>query len=342
MKMPTHEWHQKKGALFEEFFGCEIPSHYGAIQDEYWALRKTAAVRDVSYFGKVRVSGRDRRRFLNGMISNEVKSVEPGMGIWALFLDVKGHVQADMKVYALEDHLLLVMQHYVRDKLISGLDRYIISEDVTMTDVTEQLALLQVLGPKAETVLREKGVDTFPSSLYSFSSISLAGVAAHLIRLSVGFALLTPAPGAAAVLDHLDLPLVGMRAFDVFRVESGLPLVQVDIEESNFPQEAHLDAALNFQKGCYLGQEVMARIDAQGHVNRHMMGIASASELRKGDKIYKDGREVGKIMSTTTSLLLNQPFALSYVRREYSKEGESVEIGDNRTTGIVKELPLKL
>ena len=114
MKIATYDWHRKKGAVFEDFFGCEIPSQYGQMENEYWAIRKSTALRDVSYFGKIRMNGRDRRRFLNGMISNEVKSIEPGMGTWGLFLDVKGHVQADMKVYAFDDHFLMVMQHYVR------------------------------------------------------------------------------------------------------------------------------------------------------------------------------------------------------------------------------------
>src|SRR3990172_10753509 len=134
MKILTHNWHQQKGAAFENFFGIEIPSHYGNEEQEYWTLRKSVAIRDVSYFGKIMMTGKDRQRFLNGMVSNDVKTLQPGNGVFALFLDVKGHIQADMKVYAFSDHFLIVLQHYLREKIMAGLDRYIISEDVRMKD----------------------------------------------------------------------------------------------------------------------------------------------------------------------------------------------------------------
>ena len=340
MKILTYDWHQQKGAAFEDFSGCEIPSHYGSYEQEYWAIRKSVGVRDVSYFGKIQMSGKDRQRFLNGMISNDVKTLQTGKGVWALFLDVKGHIQSDMKIYAFPEHFLMVLQHYVRDKIMSGLDRYIISEDVRMKDVTEESALFQVLGPQSESFLRSKGAARLPEDVYSFSTNRLDGIDVQIIRLSAGYTVLCPSTAAAAVLEVLDAQLVGMRAFDVFRVEAGLPLVQRDTEEMSFPQEARMEAALNFQNGCYLGQEVMARIDAQGHVNKRLIGIASGESLNSGDKMYKGEKEIGKVMSTTFSLLLKQPFALGYVRREVAKDGETVEVGDHRTTAIVKELPL--
>jgi glycine cleavage system aminomethyltransferase T len=137
MKIITYDWHKSHGAVFEDFFGCEIPAHYGNQTEEYWALRKSVGIRDVSYFGKIQVTGKDRQKFLHGMISNDVKSLQPGRGTHALFLDVKGHIQGDFKIYAFPEYLLMVLQHYVRDKVISGLDRYIISEDVKMKDATE-------------------------------------------------------------------------------------------------------------------------------------------------------------------------------------------------------------
>ena len=340
MKILTYDWHQGRGATFEDFFGCEIPSHYGNYEQEYWAIRKSVGLRDVSHFGKVRMSGRDRQRFLNGMVSNDVKALEPGIGTWALFLDVKGHLQADLKIYAFPNHLLLIMQHYLRDKVIAGLDKYIISEDVTMKDVTEEFALFQILGPDAESFLKSKGIEELPAALFAFRSVSVGGIDANLIRLSAGFALLAPVASAAQLLDHLNAQPIGMRAFDVYRIESGLPLLSRDTDETSLPQEARMDAALNFHKGCYLGQEVMARIDAQGHVNKHLMGIASASPLHPGDKIYKGDKEIGKITSSTTSLLLSQSLALGYVRREFAKEGELVQTGENRITAMVKQLPL--
>ncbi len=340
MKLLTHSWHLAKGATFEEFFGCEIPSHYGDSEKEYRALRTSVGLRDVSYFGKVRIAGRDRQRFLQGMVTNDIKALQPGSGTYALFLDVKGHIQGDMKFYAFPEHVLMVLQHYIREKITSGLDRYIISEDVRMTDVTADLAMVQLLGPQAGAFLHSRGIENLPEELYSFCAAAVAGIECSVIRLGAGYALLCPADSATTVLDHLDAQLVGMRAFDVFRIESGMPLIGKDMDESNFPQEARMDAALNFNKGCYLGQETIARIDSQGHVNRHLMGIASAAILNPGDRLYKGDREIGKITSSTVSLLLKQPLSLGYVRREFAKEGEPVEAGNDRTTAIVRQLPL--
>ncbi len=341
MKISTYSWHQEKGAIFEEFFGCEIPSHYGDYEKEYRALRTGAGLRDVSYFGKVRIAGRDRQRFLQGMVTNDIKSLQPGQGTYALFLDVKGHIQGDMKFYAFPDHVLMVLQHHIREKITTGLDRYVISEDVKMTDVTSEWAMLQILGPKAAAILDSAGMKNLPEQLYSFHANAVAGVDCTVIRLGAGFALLCPSASAVQVLDQLDVQPVGMRAFDVFRVESGMPLIGKDMDESNFPQEARMDVALNFNKGCYLGQETIARIDAQGHVNRHLMGIVSIAVLKPGDRLYKNDREIGKITSSTHSLLLNQPLSLGYVRREFAKEGEQVEVGDDRTTAIVRQLPIQ-
>jgi folate-binding protein YgfZ len=134
--------------------------------------------------------------------------------------------------------------------------------------------------------------------------------------------------------------LVGSKAFEIFRIESGLPLMRRDMDETNLPQEARLDAALSFQKGCYLGQEVMARIDAQGHVNRRLMALVAERDIQAGDKVFKAEREIGKVTSATRSLLMGRPVAMGYVRREFATPGEQVEIGNDHTTAIVRDFPL--
>jgi len=349
-RIPTFDWHHQKGAVFEDYFGCEVPSYYGDYEEEYRLLRESIGVRDVSYFGKIKVIGRDRQRFLNGMLTNEIKALANGKGAVALFLDVKGHIQADMKVYVFSDHLLLVLQHYLVEKLMAGLDRYIMSEDVRMQDASAEYAMFQVLGPQAEQYLTEKGITELPEEPYSFCNAAMPAASLlsstvtgdlQIIKLPFGFALLSKAAAGTDLLEFLNAPLIGAKAFEIFRVESGLPLMHRDMDESNFPQEAGLDAALNFQKGCYLGQETMARIDAQGHVNRHLIGITAPEPLHAGDRLFKDSKEVGKITSATHSILLNKPFAIGYIRREVDKEGESITVGNNNTTAIVRHLPLK-
>src|SRR5262249_40628971 len=138
----------------------------------------------------------------------------------------------------------------------------------------------------------------------------------------------------------LDLPPVGMRAFDIYRIEQGHSLLGKDVDETNFPQESRMEGALNFQKGCYLGQEVMARIDAQGHVNKFLMGLLSDRELSIGEKLYAGEKEMGRVTSVALSPQYGKTVALGYVRREFAKEGAEIQAGDSRTTVLVKTLPI--
>lgn len=340
MKLITDAWHRSRGAVFEDFFDCEVPSHYGNPEQEYWHLRKDVAVRDVSYFGKVKITGKDARMFLHRMVSNDINALVPGKGAYALFLDIKGHIQGDFKLYSFPDHLLMVLQHYVLDRVVKGLDRYIISEQVTMQDVTDQHGMFQVLGPTAEEFLKSKGAE-LPQETYSMQPSRIGDVTVHIIRLGAGFAVLTAAPDAETLLNRLDAPAIGMRAFEIYRIEQGYSLLGKDVDETNFPQESRMEGGLNFHKGCYLGQEVMARIDAQGHVNRFLMGILSDSPLEPGEKLYSGEKEIGRITSSAVSPLFRKTAALGYVRHEFAKEGREILAGDHRTTVIVKTLPMR-
>src|SRR5262245_710297 len=238
MKLITHEWHEKKGAGFEDFFGCEVPSSYGDVEKEYWAIRKNAVVRDVSFFGKAKITGRDAQDFLHRMISNDVKSLQPGKGVWALFLDIKGHIQGDMKIYRFPDFLMMILQRHALERVIKGLDRYVISEQLRMIDVSEEFGLFQIFGPNAVSVLQSKGVQGLPVDELSFQSATLNGVETQIIRMGTGYSILVPAESATGLLDFLDVQPVGTRAFNIFRIETGLPVLGLDFDDSNLPQES--------------------------------------------------------------------------------------------------------
>lgn len=340
MTLITRDWHLSKGAKFEDFFGVEVPSDYGNVEQEYWAMRKGAALRDASFFGKAKVTGKDAQDFLHRMISNDVKSLEPGKGVWALFLDIKGHVQGDMKIYRFPEHLLMIMQRHAMEPVIKGLDKYIISERIEFADVTDQFGFFQVLGPDAALVLQSKGATQLPETELTFVSATFDGIPAQVIRLGLGYALLVAAESAQPLLNFLELPPVGSKAFNIFRIESGLPVLGIDFDDSNLPQESRLDPALNFHKGCYLGQEVIARLDAQGHVNKQLMGIVSDDEMNRDQKLVAGEKEVGRITSTTHSPLSNQYVGLGYVRREFAKQDQQLGIAGSSTTVIVRDLPL--
>jgi folate-binding protein YgfZ len=340
MKLITSGWHKSKGAEFEDFFGVEVPSTYGNVEQEYWTLRKNAAIRDVSFFGKVKITGKDAQNFLHRMISNDVQSLQPGKGIWALFLDIKGHVQGDFKLYRFQDFMMMVLQHYALERVIKGLDRYVISEQLRMIDVSEEFGLFQILGPNATAVLQSKGVQSLPSDELSFQSASINGIESEIIRIGTGYSILVPAASATDLLNFLDLQPIGQRAFNIFRIETGLPVLDLDFDDTNLPQESRLDKAISFNKGCYLGQEVIARLDAQGHVNKILMGLESEAELKPEQKLYFGEKEIGRITSSAYSPLKKLNVGLGYVRREHAKDGQTLQSGADNTTVIVRNLPI--
>jgi folate-binding protein YgfZ len=343
MRIPTYDRHREWNAGFQDFFGCEIPSDYGDHAAEYWALRRSAVRRDVSYFGKIRVTGRDARDFLHRMLTSDIRSLTPGKGTWTLLLNDKGHVRSDMKIYCLPDEsLLVVLPHYRRALIAAELERYVISDDVRLEDATDDWAMFQILGPGADAFLRSAGIGGAPEAHYSHSPVTVGGAEARLIRLPLAYALLTSAATAGAVWDGLSPAMpAGMKAFNIFRIEMGLPLMEIDIDESSLPQEVRLEGALSFTKGCYLGQETMARLDARGHVNRRLCGLTASAPVNSGDPIYRDGREIGRTTSTALSPMLGQTVALGYLRSSHSAAGQAVEIGPNSTIGIVTNLPLR-
>ncbi|MCI0615537.1 aminomethyltransferase family protein [bacterium] len=340
MKLITNDWHKSKSAEFEDFFGVEVPSSYGNVEQEYWALRKNAGVRDVSFFGKAKITGRDAQDFLHRMISNDVKSLQPGKGVWALFLDIKGHIQGDMKVYRFQEFLMMILQRHALERVIKGLDRYVISEQLRMIDVSEEFGLFQIFGPNAASVLQSKGVQTLPTDELSFQSASINGIEIQIIRMGTGYSILVPAGSATDLLNFLDLQPIGQRAFNIFRIETGLPVLGLDFDDFNLPQESRLDKAISFTKGCYLGQEVIARLDAQGHVNKILVGLESSTELKPEQKLYFREKEIGRITSAAYSPLKKLNVALGYVRREHAKDGQTLQSDNGSTTVIVRNLPM--
>jgi aminomethyltransferase len=338
MNMITNDWHKNRGASFEDFFGVEVPSSYGDIEQEYWALRKNAAVRDVSFFGKVKITGKDAQNFLHRMISNDVQSLQPGKGVWSLFLDIKGHVQGDFKLYRFTDFLMMILQRHALDRVVKGLDRYVISEQLRMIDVSDEFGLFQIFGPNAAAVLQSKGVQLLPAEELAFQAASINGIETQIIRMGTGYSILVPAASATDLLNFLDLQPIGQRAFNIFRIETGLPVLGLDFDDTNLPQESRLDKAISFNKGCYLGQEVIARLDAQGHVNKILVGLVSETELKPEQKLYFGEKEVGRITSATYSPAKKTNVGLGYVRREHAKDG--VTLQSDNTTIIVRNLPI--
>jgi len=305
---------------------------------------------DRSRLGKVTVTGRDRVAFLQGMLSNDVKALQPGQGCPAAFLDAVGKVVSLLTVYVLEDRTLLELPAGSTEKFLQAIDKFLISEKAYFEAADDAYAILSLQGPRSgETLARVVGskVDLEP---YAHAEMSIAGVPLRVARRSdavtPGFHCWTAAEHAPVLMKALReagaLP-VGAAAAEVLRLEAGIPVYGVDVDEGVILPETRLDAYWSYTKGCYIGQETVARVKYRGHINRGLSGLVLEGERvpSHGDLIVAVDTEVGRVTSAVLSLALGKPVALGYVRREHFDPGSvlSVRIGDDLVYARVAELP---
>ncbi len=355
--------HQMLGATFTdtavEVAGWEVPLHFGAPQAEYHAVRQGVGLCDLSHRGLVRVTGADRRRFLHAMVSNDTASLQPGQGCYATLLTNKGKLVADFVVYADSDAYLLDLEPQRAQPFIEEIDCFIIADDVSFSDESTQWGLLSLQGPRAADLLAltlEPDVHVKVPELPTYAHImcELAGHPVYLIRRShtgeMGYQLLAPRDALPALWqalwqhrDACNAHAVGLEALEVLRIEAGIPCFGRDMTADTMPIEANLLEAISYTKGCYIGQEVIARIDARGHVNRKLMGLFLEGTVlpEHGATIISPQREVGWITSATHSPALQRNIALGYVRREVLTPGTQLEVLTNGTkmSATVVELP---
>jgi len=359
--LPLHEFHHRLGASFSSLRGAEVVADYGDVLAEHSALRESAGVLDFSFRSRLCLTGADRIRFLHGQITNDVKKLRVGEGCYAALTTAKGRMQSDLNLFVLADELLLDFEPGLTATVAQRLEKYIVADDVQVVDVSPLYGLLSVQGPKAGEVIRALGLFTeIPGQ--PLASVKIADDTLGEIYLTnhprvaaAGFDLFVPSVALAAVSDKLIAAAKslsgrasGWSAFEIARVEAGIPRFGVDMDETSLPLECGIEArAVSYTKGCYIGQEVLNRIHSIGHVNRELRGLRLAGDLEalpvQGDKLFKDGKEVGHITSACHS---PNPqggtnIALGYVRREVFALGTeltvSIDAGESRVR--IVELP---
>jgi folate-binding protein YgfZ len=285
----------------------------------YSALVTGAGLVDFSARGRIRVTGEDRARLLHAMCTNHVQQMKPGDGIYAFFLNAQGRILADAYILCFEDHFLLDTEPETRQSLYEHLDHFIIADDVTLEDITGDTICLGVDGPKAAEVAGAAGLPV-PNHRYSHVDEGGATIAAiHGIRIYAPVARreeivnVLEAAGAIAASDE-DAEHARIRAFR--------PRYGADITDSTLPQETQQMHALHFQKGCYLGQEIVERIRSRGHVNKQLMGfhLEGHSVPAPGASLFAGGKEVGEVTSAAESSD-GTVYGLSFVRVPYNKPG---------------------
>lgn len=346
-----------EAAVFTEVAGVRLPEHFGNPAAEYRALREAAGVLDRATAGLLRLTGADRVRFLNGMITNDVKALTPGAGLYGALCSPQGKVLGDLRVFALEEALLLLCEASCRARVAQTLDRFIIADDAKVTDASGAIAVLGCYGPRAgQALARAAGTPPPELAPHHHAEVRLGEALVRAVAtpfLGVpGFDLLLPVEAAAAVAGRL-LEAVqaaggraaGHAAFETVRVEAGTPWYGLDFDENNLPQEAGLETtAISFTKGCYIGQETVARIHFRGHVNRRLTGLALRGKIlpARGSRVLRGEAEVGRITSAVRSPARGTPVALAMVRQEAREPGTSLTVEAAGTHLAAEVIPLPL
>lgn len=307
----------------------------------YRALREQAALIDLSERGKIRVTGEDRVRLLHAMTTNHIEQLAPGEGCYAMLLNAQGRMLADLHVLAFEDHLLLDTEPETREKVREHLDRYIIADDVTLEELTAELATLAVEGPQARYLLEKLGAPV-PEKLYATAAWG-DGVVARLSATGAeGFWFIWPRVAKQELADGLRaagaVEATGEDA-RVVRLENGRPRYGEDLTERFIINEAQLWRALHFNKGCYPGQEIVERVRSRGQVHRRLvrLEIKTLVPPGAGSALTAEDKPAGEITSAAYSPALGAVVALGYVRDPYARPGAVVSLGGVPATVVAAE-----
>lgn len=323
------------------------PEDFGDPDTEYTAVREAAALAVRTDRALLVLRGEDRARFLHGLVTCDVQALAAGEGAYGYFTSPQGKILADAAVLASGDELAVSIPAGTGDELTEHLRRYIIMDRVTVE--TEDARSLTIAGPGAVEALRGAGLDIAEdATAWHHGRTELAAVPVRWVvdgRLGVpGVTLWTAASDPAPVWERLaalaGMRPVGHRALETARVEEGIPRFGADFGSDNLPQETGDETAVSYTKGCYLGQEVVARIHYRGKVNRELCGLRIAGDTPPpaGSAIAAEGREIGTLGSAVLSPRFGGVIGLAVLHRRGGESGASVEVGGERPA-TVEDLP---
>ena len=306
---------------------------------DYRAITEACGLLDRSERGKLALTGADAAGFLQGQVSNDVESLAPGTGCYAAFLTPKGKMLGDVRILNADDELLLDTERSTLQALFNMIRRFSIGYQVELHKRTLECGLLSLIGPDAD---RLAGADWLPSEEHAHIPLSIGGIDARAIRTDLGLDLLCDAADTEAlraVLEESGAVAIGEAAAECLRVERGRPRYGIDIDDTVIPQEAGLnERAVSFTKGCYVGQETVARLFYRGKPNRQLRGLRLTGPAEPGEELLFEGRPVGRLTSVAQSPRFGA-IGLALVRRE-APPGSTVTSGEGFAAQVT-ELPFR-
>jgi folate-binding protein YgfZ len=309
------------------------------LATDYRAITEASGVVDRSERGKLALSGANAASFLQGQVSNDVEGLAPGAGCYSAFLTPKGKMLGDVRVLATADELLLDTERVALQALFNMIRRFSLGYQVELHKRTLERGLLSLIGPDSALAA---GVEELPLEEHAHALVTIGDIAVRAIRTDVGIDLICDSADTEALRERLAdagaVP-VGEAAVECLRIEHGRPRYGVDLDDSVIPQEAGLnERAVSFTKGCYVGQETVARLHYRGKPNRQLRGLRLSAPVQSGEELELEGRVVGRIASVAQSPRFG-PIALALVRRE-APPGVMASVGD-AVTAEVTELPFR-
>ncbi len=335
-----------------EVGGREAVAVHGDGEAEYQAARRAVALHDASYRDLLRITGEDRSSFLHGMVTQEVKNLPPGTAAYAAMITVKGAMVADARILKRQDDLLLDMEPGMGAKVREFLEKYLISEDAELHELTGEQGLLRLVGPQVEVVLTAAQGAPFEALAHNaLRQASIAGESVLLVGNTAleahGVDLLVPRTGLATVWRALleaggphGMKPLGFETLELLRVEAGVPRYGQDMGDTTIPLEANLTHAISYNKGCYIGQEVIARATFRGHMNRKLTGLLLGdTEAVPGTELKVGEKKVGWLTSVVRSPAKGQRVALGYVHRDFLEPGTQLTLAAGPATVSVAALP---
>jgi len=333
-----------------EYRGAEGIEDFGDPQSELLALRENCAVYDLGYRVRLSLTGADRVRWLNGMVTNNIRDLAAGRGVYAFLLNPQGHILGDLYAFNFGDSITVDTDRSQRDKVLATFDHYIIMDDVEVSDLSAGISAIGVAGPRSRTILESLGFEIAGMRALEIRDQSWRGIDCTLVcgerEDHPSFEIWLPNIHIRTLWDatcSAGATPVGFRALELQRIALGIPLYGVDIRERDLPQETEQARALNFNKGCYVGQEIIERIRSRGAVHRKFSGFAieGSADLAPTTRILANDKEVGEITSIATYRISGQSrtIALGYIRREVATPGRQVGLGNNVANVISLPVP---
>jgi folate-binding protein YgfZ len=331
LSTPLAAIHAAAGAKIGVWFGCALPDYFSDPAAEFRTARDAVALIDKNYRAYLSFTGPDRVRYLNAILTNNIKDLRENYGIVSLLLNPQGHILAEIETYAFADRLLCVSFAMIRERLIEWLDKYIIMDDVKLVDETPRYGTVGVEGPKAAALVKEvSGADLAKIDELSSRGGKVGSIPCRIIRRSPG-----GVPGAEFFAESDKLPELwqilsdaarwheggplGYAALSGLRLAQGIPWFGYDFGEKQIPHEAGLqDSHISYTKGCYTGQEIVERVRSRGQVNRQRVRLAFSGDVVPEPEapLTLDGKEVGYVTRAARTWDPPRILGMGYVRKE--------------------------